>query len=69
MFPMPSPSHVCPACGLPALKCYRTLPDHASALHSLELARQSLWECRACGAVFALFTPSGTLTRLRRKRR
>lgn len=54
---------------MPALKCYRTLPDHTSAQHSLELARQSLWECRACGAVFALLTPAGRLARIRRKKR
>lgn len=65
---MSSPSHICPACGMPALKCRRTQPDYSSALHELEMSRRSLWFCRACGAVFALSTPSGTLTRISEKK-
>ncbi len=61
---MPNPIYYCPLCRTAGLKCRRTRPDYGSAVHDLELARQSVWFCAACGQRFVLDTPPGKLRKL-----
>lgn len=62
---MPNPLHICPECRAASLRCRRTHRDYASAEHELEMARQSVWECRVCGSRFVLDTPAGKLKKLK----